>query len=183
MDRRYKKPGLLALAVCAPLLVPNMAAMAAEAATPPEKPLQTTATYGNWTVRCRADAEGGEAKLCEMVQSLTAANAKGAIANIALGKPSEGVTMRLVVQIPNAVTLTEPVKISIAGDDLASLPYQTCFPNFCVAQTELSLEAIERFKAAGDFILAFQDRTRRTVNVKASLKGFTAAYTQLTATN
>jgi len=176
------KFGLAAIAVAfsgAQFATGATAAEPSDGAVKTEEPIQTTATYGNWTVRCRAAKSAGAGKLCEMVQAITPAKSPGAIANIALGQPGADAVVRMVIQLPIAISLSEPVSIAVNDKTVATLAYQTCYPNFCVAQAQVPNEAIGRFKAANTMTLSFSDRTRRTINVKASLKGFTAAYQQL----
>src|SRR6516165_7519320 len=77
-------------------------------------PQSTTASFGDWVVRCRRiDQAPGNATACEVAQTLQA-QGQGPVAEIALGQPpgKDSTTkerMRVVVLLPNNVTFSGPV--------------------------------------------------------------------------
>ena len=137
------------------------------------QPSQTTATFGNWTVRCQP-VSGTGTKACEMLQAISTTS--GTIANLAIGRLPGNQDLRLVVQLPIGVSLSETVDIEVPGADVTRATFEACFPNLCVAQATLSDDALEAFKASDALTIAFKDRTKKNVALKASLNGFSAAY-------
>jgi invasion protein IalB len=72
----------------------------AEVAHPPREsesaPSATTATYGDWVVRC---AEQVGTRTCEAAQTIYAQGQQNPIALIAIGRDKEKSPMRLVLQV------------------------------------------------------------------------------------
>ncbi len=140
-----------------------------------EKPVQTTATFSDWTVRCRS-AQEQDKTLCEMIQIVPAKNQQGSIANLAVGRMPGDENVRLVVQLPIGVHLPADVNIKIGDTDIARAEFQSCFTNFCLARAELDEAAIGKMKDAAKMTMSFQDRAQRDASLEISLKGFTAAH-------
>lgn len=163
------------LLAAAALVAAVAATLPAHAAGEGDRPVQTTATYGDWTVRCRALAAGTD-QLCEMLQVVKAKGGQGALANIAVGRMPEDKTMRVVVQLPIAVHLPDAVQLKVGGKTLVTPQFESCFQTFCLARADLGPEATEAFRKAGAMSIVFKDRARAEKAVPVSLMGFTAAY-------
>lgn len=160
-----------AVAAIGLLAVSAAPSFAAEA----NQPSQTTATFGNWTVRCNTVAKTSE-KVCEMVHLIQSKEKKGALANVAIGKLPGQSAFRIVVQLPLDNRLAQPVELSVGGKSLVTLPYETCFPAFCVAGGEFPDAASEAFKQGKNFVIAYKSRNGADRKIQASLNGFTDAY-------
>ena len=169
--RTILSAGLIAFAAAGLMALPAGTAGATNA---DDQPVQTTATYGDWTVRCRADANKKE--LCEMLQVVRAKNQQAALANIAVGRLPNDETMRIVVQLPIAVHLPGAVNLKVGAKVLATAQFQSCFQAFCLARADLTPEASDAFKKARTMTIAFQDRSEAEKTVPVSLMGFTAAF-------
>ncbi|MEM1049570.1 MAG: invasion associated locus B family protein [Pseudomonadota bacterium] len=148
---------------------------AEKSATKAEQPVQTTATYGDWTVRCRSVAQKDD-KLCEMIQVVPAKNKQGAVANLAVGRMPGEDKVRLVVQLPIGVHLPSRVAMKVGTDAVGDAEFQSCFSNFCLARSDLDPAALKRLKDGKVMTLAFKDRALRDAAIQVSLKGFTAAH-------
>jgi len=172
----FRRTAAIALGLVVSLSAGSYVAIAAEkSAQPASEPVQTTATYGDWTVRCRAIAQKSD-KLCEMIQVIPAPNKQGSIANLAVGRVPGEDTVRLVIQLPIGVHLPSDVSMKVGEDAVASAQFQSCFPNFCLARADLDDAAMKRMKASGTMTVSFKDRAEREATIKVSLKGFTAAH-------
>lgn len=165
------------LAAAAALLI-GIGVGAVKAETKPaqaEQPVQTTATFSDWTVRCR-QANQPDKTLCEMIQIVPAKNQQGSIANLAVGRMPGDEDVRLVVQLPIGVHLPADVSVKIGDTDIAKAEFQSCFPNFCLARASLDENAIGKMKEAAKMTMSFKDRAERDAAIEISLKGFTAAH-------
>lgn len=139
-----------------------------------DAPTLTTATFGNWTVRCRPQQDDNS--VCEMVQDIQAGNNAGTLANLALGRLPGDDNLRMIIQLPLGVNLSDGIEISAGESASANATFETCFPNLCVAQTIVTADLLDAFKAGDSLTVVFKDRAKRPVSFSASLDGFTAAY-------
>lgn len=157
------------------LLVAAGCVSTASAQTAPQR---TTATYGNWTVRCEM-SEG--ARACEMVQSITVQGQAAPLAQVAIGPKGEG-DYRIVVQLPIAVWLPADVQLFAGDRQVLTAEYKRCFPQFCLAEAEMAEPAMQSLLgegAAGS--MTFQDAGQRTVKVPLTFDGLADAHAALTA--
>lgn len=139
-----------------------------------EAPSLTTATFGQWTVRCRPQQD--EASVCEMVQGVQAGNNAGTLANLALGRLPGDDALRMVIQLPIGINLSDGVAIAAGEGASANAVFETCYPNLCVAQATVTNELLDAFKGGESLTVAFKDRAKRAVSFQVSLDGFSAAY-------
>lgn len=147
----------------------------AQSDTPTEGPAQTTATFADWTVRCRQVAEL-DAQQCEMVQVLSTADRQSTVANLAIGQLPGDEDIRFVLQLPLGVHLPTDVAFTIGDEEVTTAQFETCFQTFCLAYATLDDDAIEQMKSGSEMTMNFEDRARRDVAMPISLNGFTAAY-------
>lgn len=138
-------------------------------------PVQTTATFGDWTVRCRKVSKKNDT-LCEMIQVVPAKNKKGAIANLAVGRLPGDERIRLVIQLPIGVHLPSDVAMKIGDEAIAQAKFQSCYSSFCLARAELDVTALKRMKGARSMTVSFKDRAEQDASISVSLSGFTAAH-------
>src|SRR6202163_3820208 len=131
-------------APAAPSPAPSTAPATPSAAAPAESapvsslPQMTTATFGDWVMRC-SRIDNGSTTSCEVAQTLQV-QGQGPIAEIAFGSPpgkDASAGMRVVVVLPNNVTLAGPVLMSIDEKDKpVELTYRRCLPAGCFADTD-----------------------------------------------
>ncbi|MBP7338655.1 invasion associated locus B family protein [Niveispirillum sp.] len=139
----------------------------------PVQPVETTATYQDWVVRCIKPKD--KPRTCEIVQNLQM-QGKGVVASIAVGRTDPKAPMIIVIQVPQGVWLPSGITFQIgdAGKALR-LDYKRCV-QVCGAETSLDPATLSRMKSAteaGSF--AFDDGMRRPVKFPVSFKGFAAA--------
>jgi invasion protein IalB len=160
---------------------PRAPATGAQPAPPtPVSPLPqaTTASFGDWVVRCRRiDQAPGSATACEVAQTLQV-QGRGPIAEIAFGHPpgkdsTSKERMRVVVLLPNNVTFSGPVLMSVDEKDKpVELIFRRCLPSGCFADADPSDDALVRWRAQeGGGRLAFKDGANRDIVLPFSFRG------------
>ena len=140
-------------------------------------PTQTTATYGDWTLRCVNPPGGAPAvRTCEVVQTLgvRAANQQAVqpIAQVALGSVAKGSPLRLTVAVPTAISFAKPPQIKAGETVLLTLAWRRCMPGGCFADVVLAAEQIRLLRARTDAMqLVFQDAANQDQTLVLSPKG------------
>jgi invasion protein IalB len=142
-------------------------------ATLAQVPSLTTATYGDWTVRCEMH---GTVKTCEMEQT---SQVRGqTVSQIALGRPAKGAPVRIVLQVPINVWL--PTGVTLVTDDKEpgiSASFKRCIGNGCIADTDLTDDVVKQLRARSENgKLLFKDAAQRDVSIPVSFKGFADAF-------
>jgi invasion protein IalB len=153
------------------------------------EPENTTATFGDWTLRCQRVGEGAQSKrTCEVVQILRTQGQQGqqvTFAQIALGHPSAGQPMRLVVMLP--VSVSFPSVANIATDEKDSgtdLAWSRCVPNSCFAESQVKDDMLLRWRAFGELgRLTFKDAAGREIRTAVSYRGVAQALDALVKAN
>jgi invasion protein IalB len=160
-----KKPAATAPASAAP-------AAAADAGNPQA----TTATYGDWVVRCVVPQPQAP-RVCEAVTGVQAQGQQGLLAQVVVGRPAKDQPVHLIVQLPAGVFL--PPGTTLYLDEKAqsgiAAAFSTC-PRGCFADAELKADQLSALKAAkGPGRLEFVDGAHKRIAVPISLNGFAAA--------
>jgi invasion protein IalB len=146
------------------------------------EPQITTATYGDWVLRCQRAQAGGQARYaCEIAQTLEA-EGKGVVAQIALGRPSSKESMRLTVVLPPNIALPSVVQIAVAehDSDPAELHWKRCLPGSCVAAAEIGDGALHAWRAqSGSGQIRYVVASGQPLVVAFSFRGLAAALDNL----
>ena len=124
------------------------------------EPQQTTATFGDWTLRCTHTAA---AQLCEVTQGVN--NQDRPFAQVAIGRPGKGKPLQMAILVPPSVSLARAAAL-MPGKDGAAMPgkdgtampgkdgtaplielaWRRCLPGGCVADTPLPPETLNRIR-------------------------------------
>jgi invasion protein IalB len=153
------------------------------------EPENTTASFGDWTLRCQRVGEGAQSKrTCEVVQILRTHGPQGqqvTFAQIALGYPLAGQPMRLVVMLP--VSVSFPSVANIATDEKDSgtdLAWSRCVPTSCFAESQVKDDMLLRWRAFGEpGRLTFKDAAGREIRTAVSYRGVAQALDALAKAN
>jgi invasion protein IalB len=133
-------------------------------------PDRTTETFGDWSIVCGASGGGGE-RSCEVDTSIVLRGQSAPFAQIAIVRPAKDKPAQLIALVPVNIATTSPVKISAdAGASELSLPFRSCMPGGCVAQTEVTKEKLQTLgKTQGQLTLV--DASGKSASVQFSLRG------------
>jgi invasion protein IalB len=143
------------------------------------EPESTTATYGEWTVRCRIQGDENSSKICEMVQILRTGNPAQIVAQLAIGRPPGGDSLKLVVQLPIRVWLSQPVNLKISESVSIQGNYFQCQPSACLAEMDLDDAAVKSLEDSETLSLGFLGPDRGQISLDVSLRGFPDALSAL----
>jgi invasion protein IalB len=153
------------------LPVTNAATPAPVAGTP----VQTTATYGDWVLRCAHTGEGGTGpQTCEVVQTLVLQGQQQPIAQVAIGSIDKTSGLRLTVVVPTAISFSKAAYIvGAAGTaNLFDLAWRRCLPSGCFADIVLTADALKMIRARSDPAnLVFRDAGERDITLPFSMRG------------
>lgn len=137
-------------------------------------PSATTATYGNWLLRCNVRTS---ARICEVVQTIYVQGQKTPFARIAIGREKKSDPLRLVVQVPVNVFLSSPLQIIFKKNAPSiKLNFERCIPAGCFAAMQSAEEVVRRLRAQSNPVrISYKNGSQREVGFQISLRGFDAA--------
>jgi invasion protein IalB len=144
-------------------------------------PERTTASFGDWVVRCDA-APAPAKRVCEVAQAMTVQGQSAPVAQIAFGRATRAEPMRASVALPVAVTLTAKPKILSEKDDKSpiELTWQRCIPGGCIASATVTDDVMARLGARTEpGGIAFKDAAEHDIAIPLSFRGLTQALAAL----
>ncbi len=153
---------------------PNSTAQAAPAPVGPE-PSATTASFGDWVLRCQKIET---TRACEIGQTVNVQGQQQPIAQIAIGRPAPKERLRITVVLPNNVTLANNVRMSIGEktEQALALSWRRCLPMGCFADAEMPEDQLRRFRTATEQGRAtFSDGGGREIVLPFSFTGLAQA--------
>lgn len=176
---------LVTVMVCA--LGGGAALAAAPAATPAPltpaptvsaEPATTSATYGDWIMRCQRVGEGTAARrLCEVAQTIRVQQGRDPIAEVALGRLPIDKALHLTALLPPNVSF--PSSVSMAGDKPAQtldLQWRRCLSGGCFADAVAADDLVKAWcGAVGAGKLTFKDAGGRDIQLPISFRGLAQA--------
>lgn len=160
-----------------------------------ETPSSTTATYGDWIVRClsveQADTETS-IRQCEVVHEISIqqeGQPPRVLVQLALGFLPDANTqtdkgqLKMVASVPTGVDLRNNVRIAVdvtegtevSPEKLISASFFRCQQNTCLADTDMTDGMLDLLLNAETAQVSFTDSSLRNVIVPLSLSGFGAA--------
>ena len=157
-------------------------AAAPQPATPvvvPTEPGTTSATYGDWVMRCQRVGDGAAAKrLCEVSQTIRPQDGRDPIAEIALGRLPNEKPLHITTLLPPNVSFPSSVVIA-AGDKPASgaeLQWRRCLPGGCFADALATDDLVKGWRtASGAGRITFKDASGRDIGFPLSFRGLAQA--------
>ena len=163
------------------LASPALAEDPKPAAAPPvgAEPQTTTASYGDWTLRCQRLADpAAPSKLCEISMTIQAGQQPAPIAQIAMGRLAKTDPYHLTAHVPTNISLPSVVKFSTGDKDAHSqeLAWRRCAPAGCFANstlTDVQWKGLHGQTDAGS--LEFIDAVGRPVKLPVSFRGLAQA--------
>jgi invasion protein IalB len=161
---------------------PATQGQATPAAPVDQTPQRTTASYGDWVVRCETAPGPPPQKSCDMEQLAQVQGQAQPISRVAIPLPPKGEAPKLFVQLPINVSFAAPLKITADAKDAGiSTPFRRCVPAGCFAEVELKDDLQKKFRAAAaePGKIVFKDAADRDVTIPLSFKGFGQAFEAL----
>ena len=155
------------------------AAAPAPAAAIPAEPSSTTASFGDWTLRCQRLADAGKTvRICEVAQVLQAQGQQTPIAQVALGRVANGEPVRVTAVMPVSVSFPSSVQITMGEKDAKplELPWRRCLPTGCFAETAPGDDVLKQWRKAGEpGRILFKDAAGRDLALPLSARGLDQA--------
>ncbi len=176
--------GVVAI-VCAASAVAQSGQKPAQAPAPlvmpaPVVPDRTTASFGDWVLRCDRLADATPPRrFCELGQTIQRAGDAGPLAQIAIGRILPTDPLRITVLFPINVTFEPAVKLATDGRDgqTIELAWIRCLPAGCFAGAVVSDEALRKLRAHKEASrLEYRDGSGREVVLGLSFRGFGEAF-------
>uniref|UniRef100_A0A9E8CP53 Invasion associated locus B family protein n=1 Tax=Bosea sp. NBC_00436 TaxID=2969620 RepID=A0A9E8CP53_9HYPH len=157
---------------------PPAAAPAPAAVVSPE-PSSTTASFGDWTLRCQRIADAGKTvRICEVAQVLQAQGQQAPIAQVALGRLANGEPVRITAVMPVSVSFPSSVLITMGEKDAKpiELPWRRCLPTGCFAETTPGDDVLKQWRKASEAgRILFRDAAGRDLALPLSARGLDQA--------
>lgn len=172
---------LAAGALAAAFLVsgPGLAQAASTEPPVPAEPGSTSASYGDWVMRCQ---RGGTAekpvRVCEVAQSIQVQGQTQPIAQIAVGRVGAGQPQQITALLPPNVAFPSSVRVLMDEKDTTGvdLAWRRCLPGVCVADADVREETLRRWRgAAGPGRIAFKNAGGQEITIPLSFRGLAQA--------
>ncbi len=172
---------LLALGITAATAQTPTAAVPSTPAPIGPDPAVTTATYGDWVLRCQATnpaASTGPKRLCEVVQTMQMQGQQEPVAQVAFGRAQGAGDLHLVIALPVNVSFPSNVGVGLIDKDAHPfmLEWKRCIPGACFADAVTSAELITRWRATTTpGHVMFKDASARDIVLPLSFRGLAPA--------
>jgi len=134
-------------------------------------PDTTTATYGDWLLRCRAISGG---KSCEVIQNILVEGKTAPIAQLAFGRLAPNQPLYFTAVLPTNVTFPSVVSIAIDEKDAqpTPVPWTRCLQTGCFASLQTTDAILKHWGGqTGAGRLTFKNGAGQDTTVPFSFKG------------
>jgi invasion protein IalB len=156
---------------------PKDAAKTAAPVTVGSRPDRTSASFGDWVMRC--ESVGSPAKrVCEAAQVMTLQGQTNPVAQVAIGSTEPKGAKQFTLVIPLNVALAMKPQIALAKPGAApfDLIWQRCTPGGCFASAAVSDNALSAMGAEAEpGRIKFKDAADRDVALPFSFRGLAQA--------
>jgi invasion protein IalB len=167
--------GSLALGQTSKSADPVPAAKPAPSRTVDTEPNNTSASFGDWVMRCQRLADGAETqRLCEVAQQIQPQGQQNPIAELAIGRLKKTDPLRLTLVLPVNVTFPSPPTLSTDGNELdpIDLGWRKCVPGGCFSDALLKDDVLRRWRTqTGAGRIAWKDSAGRDATIGLSFRG------------
>lgn len=143
------------------------------------EPTSTTASFGDWTLRCQRVSDGAkEIRICEVAQILQSQGQQAPIAQVALGRPAAGEPLRVTAVMPVSVSFPSVVQITLGEKDAKPLDlgWRRCVPAGCFADAAPGDDMVKQWRKASEAgRIVFKDAAGRELALPLSVRGLDQA--------
>ena len=146
------------------------------------EPSVTTATYGDWTLRCARDPGDAKNTICEVTQTLVIQGQSAPVAQIAIGRLAPKAPLRLTIIVPVNIAFERAPQLQVEeqANSAAPLGWRRCTQGGCVADSEVKTETLTLWRnAAKQGQLMFRNAGNQDVALPFSFRGLAQALDQL----
>jgi invasion protein IalB len=146
------------------------------------RPTQTTATFGNWVLRCLITPSAPPSKACEIYQQVQAVKDGQQITllTIAVGRGQPTLPLRVTVALPVDVLLGTGVKARFSESLVTEMTFDRCLGNACYASANASDDFLKAMRGPADGVrIEFKAALGADLAVPISLEGFSEAVNAL----
>ncbi|MFZ3357888.1 MAG: invasion associated locus B family protein [Xanthobacteraceae bacterium] len=146
-----------------------------------DAPQRTTATYGDWILECVQNDAPPSEPACDMAQVTQLQGKNVPFSRVAVGRPTKGQPVKLIVQVPVNASFRTDVHIQTGDADPGVIaPFAECAPAGCFAEFDLKEDILKKLRDANSVgKLSFADAGGHDVAVPISFKGFNEAFDAL----
>ena len=143
------------------------------------EPEATTATYGDWLLRCQRIATVGTAQqVCDVTQTVQAQGQQNPLLQLSFGRSTPKEPMKLTIYAPVNVSFPSVARLAIDETDVqpAELIWRRCQSGGCVADLEIKDELLRRWRAqVGGGVIQIMDATGHEIAIPFSFRGLAQA--------
>ena len=159
-------------------------AYAADTNTPPPvsaEPQNTSATYGDWILRCSRSGDGAQAvRVCEIAQpfQVQVQGQQAPFGQLAIGRANAKDPLHVTFVMSPNVAFPSDVKLMTDDKDTQPvvLSWSTCIPSACRADGELKDDQLKRWKAlTANGHLVFKQSGGQPTPITVSIRGLPQA--------
>jgi invasion protein IalB len=149
-------------------------------ATAAPGPDRTTASFGDWVLRCdrRTDVPTPQ-RFCELQQTIQRPGEPGPQAQLAVGRILSTDPVRMTALLPINVSVSFSPKFVTEGSSgqTIELPWVRCLPNGCFATGIMLDDSLRKLRSQKDAArLEYRDGADRNVVIAVSFRGFSDAW-------
>jgi invasion protein IalB len=113
------------------------------------EPTSTSASYGDWIMRCQRLGEGIDAdRVCEAAQLIHAQDQQNPVAEVAIGRLKKTDPLHLTIVLPVNIAFSTAPSLSLNGKDVDGLNFVwlKCLPGGCYANAVVTDDVVRRWK-------------------------------------
>jgi invasion protein IalB len=142
-------------------------------------PDRTTASYGDWLLRC--DLKAGGERSCEVAQTIQDTQGQ-LLAQITARHASPGGPLLLAVQVGTNIAIPEPGRLMLDEQAALSLAFRRCLPRGCFAELQLpDSDAITVAQSAEAARFDYRSADGALLSIPVSLRGLSTSLEALQA--
>lgn len=164
---------------------PTPSAPAAAVTAVPAEPGVTTASYGDWVLRCQRLPGEGAPRLCEVSQAMQVQGQAAPVAQLAIGRLPGQDGLRVTVLLPTNVSFPSSVRVGEtkgeskdareagkSGGQALELSWRRCIPGGCLADAAAQEAVLKGWRMAEETgRISFKDADGRELGVPVSFRG------------
>lgn len=151
------------------------------AAPVPAAPERTTASFGDWVLRCESVATQSR-RVCEAAHLIVAQGQTAPVAQVAIGRAAPNEDERLTIVVPPniAIGIKPRIMMAKASATPIELAWQRCLPGACFASATVSSALIGELAAQAEpGRIMYKSAADRDAELPLSFRGLSQAMAAL----